>query len=223
MKVEGQIAVWMIKFAAKEVELGQFKNLLRKSAIERVKTRSLFENQIEALALSQKEYMLDRVTNSEEQFNEGEVTIQDLTRVNDDFEVRINFAMDEAVTSLISENAWLQCVHFQTTQLTIVADHRVKEINPDSETAVNNKERQFAALHKSQDEDLKAMVEQIKQILLDAKNTDTPLRVEDVENPVNESSIWRKCLGRLKEGKSLHEVEQNYMPSCMPSAAVIIR
>ncbi len=213
----------MLKFAAKEAELGQCKNLLRKSAIERVKTRSLFENQIEALALSQKEYMLDRVTNSEVQFNEGEVTIQDLTRVNDDFEVRINFAMEEAVTSLISENAWLQCVHFQTTQLTIVADHRVKEINPDSETAVNNKERQFAALHKSQDEDLKAMVEQIKQTLLDAKNTETPLRVEDVENPVNESSIWRKCLGQLKEGKSLHEVEQNYMPSCMPSAAVIIK
>ena len=134
-----------------------------------MKTRSLFENQIEALALSQKEYMLDRVTNSEEQFNEGEVTFQDLTRVNDDFEVRINFAMEEAVTSLISENAWLQCVHFQTTQLTIVADHRIKEINSDSETAVNNKERQFAALHKSQDEDLKAMVEQIKQTLLDAK------------------------------------------------------
>ena len=104
-----------------------------------------------------------------------------------------------------------------------MADLRVKEINPDSETAVNNKERQFAALHKSQDEDLKAMVEQIKQTLLDAKNTETPLRVEDVENPVNESSIWRKCLGHLKEGKSLHEVEQNYMPSCMPSAAVIIR
>ena len=87
MKVEGQIAVWMIEFAAKEAELGQCKNLFHKSAIERVKTRSLFENQIEALALSQKEYMLDRVTNSEEQFNEGEVTFQDLTRVNDDFEV----------------------------------------------------------------------------------------------------------------------------------------
>ena len=66
------------------------------------------------------------------------------------------------MTSLISENAWLQCIHFQTTQLTIVADQHIKEINPDSETAVNNKERQFAALHKSQDEDLKAMVEQIK-------------------------------------------------------------
>ena len=36
-----------------------------------------------------------------------------------------------------------------------------------------------------------------------------PLHVEDVENVVSESSIWRRrCLGQLKEGKSLHEVEQ---------------
>ena len=209
LKVEGQIAVWMLKFAAKEAELDQYKNLLCKSAIEGVKIRSLFENQLEALELSQKEYMLDRVTNSAEQFNEGEVTIQDLARANNDFEVRINFAMEEAVTSLLSANAGPQCVHFQTAQLTVVADHRVKEINPDSETTVNDKERQFAVLHKSQDEELKAMVEQIKQILLDAKNTEMPLHVEDVENPVNESSIWRRrCLGQLKEEKFLHEVEQ---------------
>ena len=44
--VEEQIAVWMLKFAGKEAELDQCKNLLRKSAIERVKTRSLFENQV---------------------------------------------------------------------------------------------------------------------------------------------------------------------------------
>ena len=82
------------------------------------------------------------------------------------------------------------------------------EINPDSETAVNNKERQFAALHKSQDEDLKAMVEKVKQTLLDIKNTEMPLHVEDVENSVNQSSIWRRrYLGQLKEVKSLHEVE----------------
>ena len=174
-----------------------------------MKTRSLFENQSEALALSQKEYMLDGVTNSDEQFNKGEVTIQELARANNDFEVRINFAMEEAVTSLICENAGLQCVHSKTTQLTVVADHRVKEINLDSETAVNNKERQCAALHKSQDEDLKVMVEQVKQTLLDANKTRTPLHVEDVENAVSESSIWRRrCLGQLKEGKSLHEVEQ---------------
>ena len=209
LKVEGQIAVWMLKFAAKEAEQNQYKNLLCKSAIERVKTRSLFENQSEALALSQKEYMLDGVTNSDEQFNEGEVTIQELARANNDFEVRINFTTEEVVTSLICENAGLQCVHFQTTQLTVVADHRVKEINPDSETAVNNKERQYAALHKSQNEELKVMVEQVKQTLLDAKKSKTPLHVEDVENAVSESSIWRRrCLGQLKEGKSLHEVEQ---------------
>ena len=134
-----------------------------------MKTRSLFENQSEALALSQKEYMLDGVTNSDEQFNKGEVTIQELARANNDFEVRINFTMEEAMTSLICENAVLQCVHFQTTQLTVVADHRVKEINPDYETAVNNKERQYAALKKSQDEELKVMVGQVKQTLLDAK------------------------------------------------------
>ena len=209
LKVEGQIAVWMLNFAAKETEQNQYKNLLRKSAIERVKTRSLFENQPEALALSQKEYMLDGVTNSDEQFNEGEVTIQELARANNDFEVRINFTMEEAVTNLICENAGLQCVHFQTTQLTVVADHRVKEINPDSETAGNNKERQYAALHKSQDEVLKVMVEQFKQTLLDAKSTKMPLHVEDVENAISESSIWRRrCLGQLKEGKSLYEVEQ---------------
>ena len=209
LKVEGQIAFWMLKFAAKEVELDQYKNLLHKSAIERVKTRSLFDNLLQALALSQKEYMLDRVTNSEEQLNEGEVTIQYLARANNDFEVRINFAMEETVSSLLSENAGLQCVHFETTQLTVVVDHHVKEVSPDSEIAVNNKERQFSALHKSQDEELKVMVEQVKQTLLVAKNTETPLHVEDVENPVNESSIWRRrCLSQLKEGKSLHEMEQ---------------
>ena len=153
--------------------------------------------------------MLDRVTNSEEQLNEGEVTIQDLARANNDFEVRINFAMEEAVTSLLCEDDGLQCVHFQTTQLKVVADHRVKEISPDSETAVNNKERQFSSLYKSQDEELKVMVEQVKQTLLVAKNTETPFYVEDVENSVNESSIWRRrCLSQLKEGKSLHEMEQ---------------
>ena len=208
LKVEGQIAVWMLKFAVKEAKLDQCKNLLRKSAIERVKTRSLFENQIEALALSQKEYMLDGVTNSEEQLNEGEVTIQDLARANNDFEVKINFAMEEAVTSLLGVNVGLQCVHFQTTQM-VVADHRVKEINPDSETAVNNKEWQLAALLVSQDEELKVMVEQVKQTLLDAKNTKMPLHVEDVENPVNKSSMRRRrCRSQLKEGKFLREVEQ---------------
>ena len=156
-----------------------------------MKTRSLFENLLEPLALSQKEYMLDRISNSEEQLNEGEITIQYLDRANNDFEVRINFAMDEAVTSLLSENAGLQCVHFETTQLTVVANHHLKEISPDSDTAVNNKEWQFSALYKSQDEELKVMVEQVKQTLLVAKNTETPLHVEDVENPVNESSIWR--------------------------------
>ena len=190
MKVEGQIAVWMLKFVAKEAEQNPYKNLLFKSAIERVKTRSLFENQSEALALPQKEYMLDGVTNTDEQFNVGEVTIQELARANNDFEVRINFTMEEVVTSLICENAGLKCVHFQTTQLTVVVDHRIKEINPDLETAGNNKERQYAALHKSQDEELKVMVEQVRQTLLDAKNTKTPLHVEDVENVVSESSIW---------------------------------
>ena len=190
MKVEGQIAVWMLKFAAKEAEQNQYKNLLCKSAIERVKTRNLFENQSEALALSRKEYMLDGVTNSDEQFNEGEVTIQELARANNDFEARINFTMEEAMTTLICENAGLQCVHFQTTQLTVVAAHRVKEINPDSETAVNNKERQYAALHKSQDEKLMVIVEQVKQTLLDAIKSKMPFHVEDVENAVNDSSIW---------------------------------
>ena len=174
-----------------------------------MKKRSRFENLLEALAWSQKEYMLDRVTNSEEQLNEGEVTIQYLVRANDDFEVRNNFAMEEAETSLLGENAGLQCVHFQTTQLTVVVDHHVKEISPDSESAVNNKERLFCALHNLQDEELKVMVEQVKQILLVAKNTETLLHVEDVENPVNESSIWRRrCLSQLKHGKSLHEMEQ---------------
>ena len=47
-KVEEQIAVWMLKFAAKEAEQDKYKNLLHKSAIEQVKTRNLFENQVEA-------------------------------------------------------------------------------------------------------------------------------------------------------------------------------
>ena len=162
-KVEGQIAVWMLKFAAKEAELDQYKNLLRKSAIERVKIQSLFENQVEALALSQKEYMLYKVTNSEKQFNEGDVIIQDLATASNDFEVKINFAMEEAVAYLLSGNAGLQYVQFQTTQLTIVSDHHLKEINPDSETAVNCKEGQLAALHKSQDEELKAMFEHVNR------------------------------------------------------------
>ena len=97
--------------------------------------------------------------------------------------------MDNAVTCLPSENAWLQCVQFQTTQLMVLSDHRLKEINPDSETAVNIKETRLTALHKSQDEELKAMIEQVKHILLDAKNTEMLLHVE---NPVNESSMRRR-------------------------------
>ena len=41
LKVEGQIAVRMLKFAAKEAEQNKYKNLFCKSAIERVKARSL--------------------------------------------------------------------------------------------------------------------------------------------------------------------------------------
>ena len=103
--------------------------------------------------------MLDKVTNSEEQFNEGEVIIQDLVGANNDFEVKINFAMEETVTCPLSENAGISCVQFQTTQLTIVSDHHMMEINHDSETVVNCKERRLAVLHKSQDEELKAVIE----------------------------------------------------------------
>ena len=75
-KIEGQITDWMLECVLSRKPNN--KNLLCISATELVKTWSRFENQEEALAVTKKEQLQDKVTDSEEQLNGGDLPIFEL-------------------------------------------------------------------------------------------------------------------------------------------------